>query len=117
MSWFGAPQKVQRQRAGLAPNPITGDMVRSDWQNPEVIDLEDAAIDRSSTSAVDDATRTSALEARSLFCPGDADVQFGDRIVGPDGEVYGIDGIPDRAVNPFTGWAPPMEVPLKRGVG
>ena len=115
--WFGSPQDVKRKRAGLRYDPISDSETRSDWEHPEVIDLEDAAVDVSSTSRVGDATRTSALEARSLYCPAEADVQYGDRIVGPDGVEYEIDGIPDRVRNPFTEWVPPMEVPLRRWAG
>lgn len=30
------------------------------------------------------------------------------------GETYQIDGLPGEWVNPFTGWAPGIEVPVKR---
>ena len=115
--WFGAAQKVQRKRAALKYDKVARRETRSDWANAETIDLDDAAIDRSSTSTIGDATRTGALEARSLFCSGDADVEFGDRIIDENGVEYSLDGIPDRVRNQFTGWAPPMEIPLKRGVG
>lgn len=115
--WFGAAQDVKRKRAGWKFDKTSGRDTRSDWDNADVIALPDSAVDRSSTSMIGDATRTGALESRSLFCPGDADVEFGDRIIDEHGVEYSIDGVPDRVRNPFTGWAPPMEVPLKRGVG
>jgi hypothetical protein len=30
------------------------------------------------------------------------------------GETYEVDGLPGEWVNPFTGWAPGIEVPVKR---
>ena len=31
-----------------------------------------------------------------------------------NGETYQVDGLPGEWVNPFTGWAPGIEVPVKR---
>lgn len=31
-----------------------------------------------------------------------------------DGVTYQVDGLPGEWVNPFTGWAPGIEVPVKR---
>ena len=36
-----------------------------------------------------------------------------DRLV-IDGEVYEVDGLPGEWSSPFTGWAPGIEVPVKR---
>lgn len=34
-----------------------------------------------------------------------------------DGDVYQVDGLPGEWVNPFTGWAPGIEVPVVRAAG
>lgn len=31
-----------------------------------------------------------------------------------DGDTYHVDGLPAKWVSPFTGWAPGVEVPVKR---
>lgn len=103
------------------PDPYNSDVqIPEDWENPDVLPIEGAFIAQTSTSLLGDATREQAVEAKSLFCDGDKDVQKGDRI--RDGEeggpIYTIDGIPPAAdSNPFTGWTPEREIPLTRSVG
>ena len=111
---------VIRLRAGSADDPYSGRTSAIDWDSPEELVIEGAFVAQTSTSMMGDATREQALEAKSLFCEGDVDVQKGDRIRegGPGGPIYSIDGIPPAADrNPFTGWRPPREIPLTRAVG
>lgn len=128
---------VYRLRAGLIDNEYSGGQVPGDWDAPTVLAIPAAFVAQTSTSMLTDATREQALESKSLYCEGAADVQKGDRIFNgsfepalPDGaesvpvgtrmlgETYTIDGIPPAAdTNPFTGWTPPREIPLTRAVG
>ena len=64
------------------------------------------------------ADRTGALEAKSLYCRPDTDIQLGDRVrEGTSGPQYPVDGIPAADTNPFTNWRPVREVPLARAAG
>lgn len=117
---FPHGRKVYRLRAGAITDPYSGEQIRGDWANPDELEIPGAFIASTSTSMLGDATRTQALEAKSLYCDGSFDVQKGDRI--RDGEnggpVYTIDGIPPAAdTNPWTGWTPEREIPLTRWVG
>lgn len=107
---------IVRQRARSYFDPISQTNVAGDWAVPDETDLDGAWIAQSSTSSLGDATRTGALEFKSLYCDPDADVQLGDRIRSGS-EVYAIDGIPVADTNPWTGWQPVREVPLKRVIG
>jgi hypothetical protein len=117
---FPHGRTVYRLRGGMIPDPFNADaQIPEDWDNPDVLPIERAFIAQTSTTLLGDASRQQAVEAKSLFCSGEVDVQKGDRIRdGIDGPVYSIDGIPPAAdVNPFTGWTPPREIPLTRSVG
>ncbi len=111
---------VYRLRAGEIVDPYSGEMVAGDWSNQTVLPVPGSFVAHTSTSMLSSETRSQALEAKSLYCDGDFDVQKGDRIRdGEDGSpLYTIDGIPPAPdVNPFTGFVAPVEIPLERYVG
>lgn len=116
---FPHGRTVYRLRAKDITDPYSQKTVAGDWSDPDVYPIRGAFIAQTSTSLLGNATRTQALESKSLYCDPDADVRKGDRI--RDGEegapVYTVDGIPAADTNPFTGWTPTREVPLTRGVG
>lgn len=107
---------VFRQRPADVWDPISQTWIKGDWSTPEEKEIEGAFVAQSSTAMLADATRTQALEAKSLYCPPDADIREGDR-VRHGTEVFTIDGIPSSDTNPFTGWGPVREVPLERYPG
>lgn len=118
---FPHGETVTRLRAGTREDPYSrGRQIASDWANPDVLPIAGAFVAQTSTSLLAAASREQAAESKSLFCDRTADVKKGDRIRvgGDDGPVYTIDGIPPAGdVNPFTGWAPPREIPLTRYLG
>ena len=113
---FPYGQTVVRLRAGLVNDPYAGTSTRSDWENPDEQEIPGAFVAQSSTARITSATRTQALESKSLYCPPSADVRAGDRVVAGD-ETFVVDGVPTADVNPFTGWQPVREVPLERMIG
>jgi hypothetical protein len=68
-----------------------------------------------STEAVD--RRDTVITGLTLFAPPDADIQATDRIVRPDGTLWEVEGMPGPWVTPFTGWAPGLQVAVKRVTG
>lgn len=119
----GAPfpegDTVYRLRAAPVWDPYAEKWVEGDWTTPDTLELPGAYVAQSSTSAVGNATRSQALEAKSLYCDPDADVIEGDRIRlgGPGGPIFPLDGIPAADKNPWTGWRPVREIPLARATG
>jgi hypothetical protein len=113
---FPHGRTVYRQRPKQVWDPYANAYVLGDWDDPDELPIPGAFIAQSSTAALGNATRTQALESKSLFCAPDADIQKDDRI--RDGaDVYPVDGIPAADENPFTGWRPAREIPLTRSVG
>lgn len=118
---FPHGETVERLRPVMIPDPYNPDqIIPGDWSDPDIFPIERAFVAQTSTSLLVTATREQAAESKSLFCDRAADVRKGDRIRvgGETGPVYTIDGIPPAGdVNPFTGWAPPREIPLTRYEG
>jgi len=115
---FEHGETVYRLRARQIWDPMSQTYVEGDWDDPDVLPLENAFIAQSSTSTIGETSRTGALESKSLYCDPDADVQMGDRIrQGKTGPVFPVDGIPASDTNPFSGWRPAREVPLQRAAG
>lgn len=114
---FPAGEEVVRLRRQDILDPYSGKVTQGDWSNPSEQTLEGAFVASSSTSARSDAARNALLEEKSLYLDDpEADVQAQDRIRA-QGVVYQIDGMPSADVNPWTGWQPVREIPLKRVVG
>lgn len=113
---FRHGRTVYRQRAKLITDPYSKKQVHGDWSDPDEIAIPRAFVAQSSTSMLGNASRSQALEAKSLYCAPDADIRKGDRIRDGD-EIYTVDGIPAADTNPFTGRTPVREVPLTRSVG
>lgn len=117
---FPHGRTVYRLRGGLIEDPYSGELVSGDRDNLDELEIPGAFIAASSTSMIGGATRSQALESKSLYCDGEFDIRKGDWIRdGADGSpVYTIDGIPPSAdTNLWTGWTPPREIPLTRSVG
>lgn len=115
---FPHGQLVKRDRRVPVEDPYNPDAeVPGSWDDAETIELEDAFVASSSVTAVQDATRSQILGAKSLYLTDvDADVQVGDRIRA-GGRVYFVNEIPEADVNPFTGWQPAVEIPLDLTLG
>lgn len=114
---FPAGESVVRLRRKEVTDPYSGQTTLGDWSDPAEAAIDGAFVASSSTSARSDASRTELLEEKSLYLDDPAaDVQAQDRIRA-GGVVYLIDGMPSADTNPWTGWQPLREIPLKRWVG
>lgn len=122
----GAPMEFEHGETvyRLRPKQIWDQYARKyiagDWSDPDELKLEGAFIAQSSTAIVTEATRTQAVEQKSLYLTEPrADVQTGDRIrAGETGPAnYLVDGVPAADTNPFSGWQPIREIPLEAITG
>lgn len=115
---FPAGQTVKRQRRRTAPDPYNpARTVPTDWSDPDEVVLPNAFVASTSSSATSSAVRSQVVTTKSLYLgtPG-ADVQPGDRIV-VGADKYQVEVKPAADTNPFTGWTPVQEIPLKEVSG
>lgn len=105
----------RRQRITDPYNPTKS--ISGPWSAADTIPIDDAFVASSSSNTARDATRHQILTAKSLYCTDPTvDVLAGDRIrVGE--ATYQVDVKPTADVNPFTGWQPAIEIPLKEAAG
>lgn len=123
---FPHGETVFRDRRASIPDPYNPDrIIPGDFDPDLTIELSEAFVASSSSTAPQDATRSQILTTKSLYLsePG-ADVLPGDRIrVGgviddfDTGVAYMVEVVPVADVNPFTGWQPVLEVPLENAEG
>lgn len=115
---FPHGELVERDRRPEEADPYNPDRVTpGSWDDATTIELEAAFVASSSSTAVQDATRSQILGSKSLYLTDvDADVQVGDRIRA-GGRAYYVNEIPEADVNPFTGWQPVQEIPLDLTLG
>lgn len=110
---------VLRDRRKPIKDPYNPDStVPGKWSDRvDTIELPGAFIASSSSVGTASATRSQILTAKSLYLTDTtADVQAGDRI--QDGTaIYEIEAVPTSDRNPFTGWQPVQEIPLKAVAG
>ncbi len=113
MMQFAAGVKVVRLRRKPEPDPLNPARERrGSWDDAEAVEVVNAFVASVSSSASRSATREMVISSKSLFCPPGADVVAGDRIVF-DGVTFEVAENTVADVNPFTGWQPVREVPLK----
>lgn len=114
---FTAGATVVRVRRKEIIDPYSGQTTLGDWESATESNIDGAFVSSSSTSANSSAARNELLEDKSLYLHDpNSDVQAQDRIKA-DGVIYTIDGMPSADKNPWTGWQPVREIPLKRWVG
>ncbi len=121
---FPFGQTVWRDRKPLITDPLNpARQIRGAFDGSLTVVLEGAFVASPSTQIppTPDATRSQLITRKSLYLSDpNADVIKGDRIrVGgtkadmTSGDQYFVDERPAADVNPFTGWQPGVEIPLK----
>jgi len=113
---FAYGQDVVRQRRRLVADPYSKKARPGDWTDPESLLIDDASVASSSSRSTRNETRNQIITAKSLYCDPEADVRVGDRIL-VGSTVYEVEAKPEADVNPFTGWQPVQEIPLKEVSG
>lgn len=87
------------------------------WTDPDTIELPGAFVASSSSASIPDPVRSQVITTKSLYLSDPAaDVLTGDRIRSGS-STYSVDAKPEADRNPFTGWQPVQEIPLKLGEG
>lgn len=110
---FSRGQSVTRLRRKEVFDKYSGAVMLGDWLDAEALVIPRAFVASSSTSKTQEATRTEVLEAKSLYCSPRFDIGPYDRIqVGQ--AVYEVEGVPEADANPWSGWQPVQEIPLRR---
>lgn len=115
---FPHGELVERDRRPAEVDPYNPERVTpGSWDDAETIELQEAFVASSSSTAVQDATRSQILGSKSLYLTDvDADVKVGDRIRA-GGRTYYVNEIPESDTSPFTGWRPVQEIPLDLTLG
>ncbi|WP_431785376.1 hypothetical protein [Microbacterium maritypicum] len=123
---FPGGETVVRERRQPVIDPYNPDArVPGSWEDPlAYLELVEAFVASSSSTAPLDATRSQILTEKSLYLTNpSADVKPRDRIrrggtldedtgVWSGGEVLYVNVRPAADTNPFTGWQPVVEIPL-----
>lgn len=123
---FNEGQTVFRDRRSSVTNPANPDrQIEGEFDPDLTIELPGSWIASSSSVAPTDATRSQILTQKSLYLTDvTADVRPRDRIRDggtkedlDSGIPYVVEVVPEADRNPFTGWQPYKEVPLKSATG
>lgn len=113
---------VHRDRRPLVTDSVNpARQVLGAWSDATTIEIPGAYIGPASSRDASTATRDQTVTALSLFVTDTTvDVKKGDRIRAggtaedlASGTPYMVNARPVTDKNPFTGWAPYMEVPLE----
>lgn len=91
-----------------------GNEVPGPWAVSSVID--GCGMAPRSSSDVTDAGRQGVIVGFTLYAPHDADIGPHDRVE-VDGDMFEVEGDIGRWASPFTGWAPGLEVALRKVEG
>lgn len=121
MSGYSYGEKVFRDRRPMITNPYNParQTLQGDWTDAVTIELDGVYVAAGSQAARQgDGVRTEVTQSMSLYSiDGNIDVKIGDRIRRANGDLYIVEVRPAGDVNPFTGWAPGVEIPLVGVIG
>lgn len=115
---------VRLFRRKTAADPYThgsaGAVVPTKWESADVSTLEGAWVDERSVVPVNGDDRVGSLTFAVLLVEAGADVRKGDGVSRDPAAVrpeFVLDVVPFVPLNPFTGWSPLIEVPLRGAQG
>ncbi|WP_139244210.1 hypothetical protein [Arthrobacter alpinus] len=100
----------------MVEDPYSGELTQGRWEDADELSIVCAAVAASSTTEPASPNRQMVITSMSVYGPPDMDVQPADRIRDSRG-LWEVSGENAAWKNPFTGWRPGDEFPLKRVVG
>ena len=109
-------ETVVRVRRRMVEDPYSGELTLGSWLNADRLPIEGCAVAPSSTTEAATTNRQTVITSMSVYGPPDMDVLAKDRIESRSG-VWDVIGDNAAWVNPFTGWRPGDEFPLKKVTG
>lgn len=111
---FPFGQTVTRLRRQLIHDPYSQRETLGDWAAAHELTIRDCHVDPVSSREAPTVDRDKLTTLRTLRAPHGADIRAEDRVRLADGTVWNVIGDPSAWRNPFTGWAPHMEISLER---
>jgi hypothetical protein len=124
---FPYGEMLYRDRRGRVPDPYDpGRTIAGEWDDDsmESIELPGCYLAQPDAKSIPDATREEIAVARDLrLSDNSLDVEPGDRIRRGDTippasrNAYFVKVRPEPLTNPFTGWQPPLAIPLSQTEG
>jgi hypothetical protein len=106
-------ETVIRLRRRMILDPYSGEETLGTWADADEHPIEGCAVAPSSTTAPVNDNRQMTITTMSVYGPADMDVLPHDRIRSRSG-LWEVDGENAAWANPFTGWRPGDEFPLKK---
>ncbi|WP_315913582.1 hypothetical protein [Arthrobacter sp. lap29] len=103
-------------RRKLVQDPYSGEMTQGSWADPDELAIEGASVAPSSTTEQQTSNRQTVITSMSVYGPPGMDVLPADRIRDSQG-LWEVTGETAAWKNPFTGWRPGDELPVKKVVG
>lgn len=100
----------------MVKDPYSGDMTQGSWVDAEELPIVGAVVAASSTTEPATANRQMVITSMSVYGPPGMDVLPADRIRSGSG-LWEVAGENAAWVNPFTGWAPGDEFPVRKVAG
>lgn len=106
-------ETITRLRRRMVLDPYSGETTLGTWDGADELSIEGCAVAPSSTSEPLNANRQMVITNMSVYGPPGMDVLPEDRIRARSG-LWDVAGESARWSNPFTGWRPGDEFPLKK---
>ncbi|NVM97825.1 hypothetical protein [Arthrobacter sp. SDTb3-6] len=113
---FDQGETIVRLRRQMVADPYSGELTQGSWEAADELPIEGAAVAPSSTTEPASANRQMVITSMSVYGPPGMDVLRADRIRARSG-LWEVAGENAAWVNPFTGWAPGDEFPLRKVAG
>ena len=99
-------------------DPYNPDTTVTDWSQPTTFTVNGFMASQTSAEQAGEPGQERLVTRRVLTVPDpDAGIQRGDRVTGPDGRTFEVEGYTARDMNPFTGWRPTLVCQLRETTG
>ena len=113
---FAYGESIIRIRRTMVEDPYSGELTQGRWEDANELLIEGAAVAASSTTEQASPNRQMVITSMSVYGPSGMDVLPEDRIRDSRG-LWDVTGENFAWRNPFTGWTPGDELPVRRVIG